>query len=136
MSAENPQNASEVACCEVLRRHGQNIGSGPSAGDVATMIGSVRARRSTSTAAEEHEHPAIDSGLPEVDVRRPRWAGQPGPRQSPRDAGTVLAQCAGKPAMAVYQFRWHLAEAGESGAEGGIIVIGAGNECSWRCHCQ
>src|SRR5262245_60104615 len=120
MSAENPQNASEVACCEILPRIGggagggpnsQNIGCGPSAGDVATMIGSVRARRPTSTAAEEHEHPAIDLGLPEVDVRRPRWAGQPGPGQSPRDAGTVLAQGTGKPAMAVYQFRWYLAEA-------------------------
>src|SRR5262245_6209442 len=102
MSAENPQNASEIACCEVLRRHGQNIGCGPSAGDFATMIGSyVRARRPTSTAAEEHEHSGIDLGLPEVDVRRPRWAGQPRPRQFPIDAGTVLAQGTGKSALAV-----------------------------------
>src|SRR5262245_16416893 len=102
MGAENPQNSREVPCCEVLRRHGQNIGCGPSAGDFATMIGSyVRARRSTSTAAEEHEHTGIDLGLPEVDVRRPRWAGQPSPRQFPRDAGTILAQDAGKPAVAI-----------------------------------
>ncbi len=58
VDAQNPHEAGEVARRDVLRRHGQDVGRGPRAGDRAAMPGSVRARGPTSPAAEEHDHRA------------------------------------------------------------------------------
>src|SRR6266478_9399069 len=101
VDAQNPHEAGEVAGRDVLRGHGQDVGRGPRAGDRAAMPGSVRARGPASPAAEEHDHRASILRLPEVDVRRLRRGGQLAPRQSPRDAGAVGAQRAGKLALAV-----------------------------------
>ncbi len=97
------------------------------------MPGPVGARGPAPSAAEEHDHRAGILRLPEVDVRRRRWPGQLGPRQSPRDAGAVSAQRAGKLALTVDQLGRHLAEAGEPRAVGShVVAIVTRGRCNRR----
>src|SRR2546422_4713391 len=97
------------------------------------MARSVGTRWPASPTAKEDDWGASVLRLPEVDVRHLRWTGKSGPCQRPRNAGTVIIQRAGKPAVAVDKLRRHLTETRQAGAEGSVIVLigthGEGKRC-------